>query len=149
MLEGDSDQVAKELNPFAMYIEVPILFELDLRPYEYVRPHLIAGPCFDYLINDGVGMVLQNDKRLRARELTNVSSTNFGFIVGIRMSFPARRDRGYIEIRYQQSLDSFLDDVGTNYLLINDDGSAVTMGGPGLPDARQRAITVVMGLILD
>jgi len=151
VLEGDENQVAQELSPFAYYMDIPILLEWDFLPHNYVRPHFFAGPSFGYLLTDGIGITIPGKKNAQAREVTNFASTNFSYIVGFRLSFPSGRsgDRGYFEIRYTVGLDSFIADTDVTTLLINEDVSKVTMGGPGEPDAVHQVLMITFGIMFD
>jgi hypothetical protein len=151
VLVGDEHQAAQELTPFAYYMDVPILLEWDFLPYNYVRPHIFAGPSFGYLLTDGIGITIPGKKNAQARDITNFTSTNLSYILGFRLSFPAGRssDRGYIEIRYTESLDSFIADTNVTTLLINEDATKVTMGGPGEPDAVHQVVMITFGMMLD
>jgi Outer membrane protein beta-barrel domain len=151
VLEGDVNQAAQTLNPFAYYIDVPILVEWDFIPKNYVSFQTFAGPSFGYLMKDGMGIEIPGKKNAQAREITNFNSVDLGFIVGIRMSFPAGRtsDRGYLELRFNQSLNSFIEDTDVKTMLINGDATKVTMGGPGSPDAKHQVFTISLGMILD
>ncbi|MCB2212017.1 PorT family protein [bacterium] len=148
-LIGDDGQAVREFNPYMYYVEVPVFLEWDMMPKEYVRPHLFAGPSFGTLTGSGVGIDIPGKKNTGSREITNVNGVDLSFVAGIRMSFPAGRERGYLELRYLHGIRSFLGEEDYHKLFISDDFEAITLGGPGEPSARHQVITLAMGFMLD
>lgn len=150
VLKGEDNLVAEKLSPYGYYMDVPVLLEWDFLPHRYVRPHVFAGPSFGYLLREGIGVKLDGQKRSNQFELTNFKDTNFSFMAGVRLSFPAgRRDnRGYFEIRYNHSLDSFLSDTDVRTLYINEDRDKITIGGSGSPDAAHQVLMIIFGITL-
>lgn len=147
---ADPADVVQEIGIDTRYVDIPLIVNWDFMPREYIGPHVFAGPVFSVLVHDQARVdFVQPNAGNPKLDIGNTNPLTLGFAGGARMSFPARRDRAFIELRGRFDVTSFLSATDANGIEYKHSAGELLIGAPGSTEARHWQISVMVGFLLE
>ena len=125
----------------ANYIEIPLLFKVNLPTEGKMKPSLYAGPALGILMSAkaevmGVGVDIKDF----------VKSTNFGLVAGAGIGYQLE-EKGllFLEARYDVGLATIAKDATFNVTFDEDEESTTTVAATVTPEVKTSDIMIMVG----